>query len=322
MSEMNKNNLKGVTINDFFARFGYLSKEELISFIKKGLRYGYIYTHSGNEFHADEVFSIALLEIYRNKLNKEANKEIYPPFKVIRSRNISKSNKILKLDVDNSVLDHHFPKNEAAFRENGIQYATAGILWYILGNELVEERFVQTIDSQIFEPLDACDNGMNGIISQYSDMVATFVPNWNENHLILEEQMKKAIDFAITILERKISEFNAIDLAKISVEKSYKASLDKRIILLSKAMNWQEVLVPTEALFVIWKNDNKWSCQAVPTEIGSFQLKKGFHSNWRGLRNEVLKEQSGLDLEFCHSTGFYLVANTKEAAIEACKKSL
>lgn len=314
--------LEGVTIKEFFTRFGYSSKEDVINFIKQGLRYGYIYTHNGNEFHADEVFAIALLEIYRNKLNNDANKEIYPSFRVIRSRNISKEKKGLRLDVDSSVFDHHFPKNEAAFRENGIQYATAGILWFVIGAELVPERFVQTIDSQIFEKLDACDNGIEGISSQYSDMVATFVPNWNENHLILEEQMNKAIDFAITILERKIAEFKAIELAKLEVEKNYQNAEDKRIIILSKAMNWQEVLVPTESLFVIWQNNNQWSAQAVPTEIGSFELKKGFNSSWRGLRNEELKEKSGLDLVFCHSTGFYLVAETKEAAIEACKKSL
>lgn len=311
--------IEGVMIDEFFKSFGFISREEIISYVVNELKRGYVYTHNGKEFHADEVFGLALLDIFRKSYNEKKGKEILPAFKVIRERGIK--NVGLKIDVDETVFDHHFPKNKAAFRKNGIQYATAGLLWYVLGPELVPERFVETIDFSIFQKIDACDNGQE-LESQYSDMVSSFNLFWNEENITLESQMQKAIDFATIILERKIKEYNSIELAKEFVRSSYENAKDKRIIVLQKAMNWQEVLVPTEAIFVIWQNDKEWCCQAVPIAVGSFELKKGFNPNWRGFRNEQLQEISGLDLIFCHSTGFYLVAKTKEAAIAACNQSL
>lgn len=311
---------QGLSLDEFFDKFGF-TKESLLDEIKKCLRMGVIYTHSGKVFHADEVFSIALLEIYRQKLNKELRKELYPSFKIIRGRDFSDNVKGLRIDVDNSVFDHHFPKEQAAFRENGVQYASVGLLWSVIGKELVHTNYCEIFDKQIFESLDAFDNGQEGFTSQYSNIISSFNPQWNEDNLILETQMQKAVDFAIIILERKIAELNAIDLAKTEVIKSYEKTTDKRIVILSKCMNWEEVLVPTEALFVIWESEKQWCVQAVPKEINSFELKNGFKNDWRGLRNQELKEKSKLDLIFCHSTGFYLVAETKEAAIEACKQS-
>ena len=311
--------IPGIKIEEFIKKFGFNSRKELLDYVVKELKKGYIYTHNGKEFHADEVFGIALLEIFRLSYNKNMGKEILPSFKIIRERDIKYDG--LKIDVDETVFDHHFPKELAAFRENGIQYASAGILWYVLGPELVPERFVETIDYSIFQKIDACDNGQN-MESQYSDMVASFNLLWNEDDITLESQMQKAIDFSITILDRKIKEYQAIDEAKDLVMNIYNNSSVKKIIILPKAMNWQEVLVPTDALFVIWESNNTWCCQAVPVEVGSFSLKQGFNSKWRGLRNEQLKEVSNLDLIFCHNTGFYLVAETKESAIQACMQSM
>lgn len=313
--------VEGISIDEFLKNFGFNSKEDARNKINSLLRVGVVYTHSGPEFHADEVFALALLELYRKQLNKTLGKEFYPPFKVIRDRNISTRQNGLRIDVDSSFLDHHFPKNVAAFRNNGIQYASAGLLWSIIGEFMIGD-YAKDIDNELFQGLDACDNGQN-FDSQYAQMVSLFVPNWNEDNLNLLEQMNKAIDFATSVLERTFAKYNALKKSISLVQKVYEESKNKSIIILPKPLNWQSVLVPTEALYVIWQADNKqWNCQAVPIEVGSFTLKKGFLSNWRGLRNEELKEKSGLDLVFCHSSGFFLVANTKEAALEACLKSL
>lgn len=313
--------VKGIGIDEFFKRFGFNSIEEVRTKINSLLRVGVVYTHSGPEFHADEVFALALLELYRKQLNKKLGKEFYPPFKVIRDRNIPTHQNGLRIDVDSSFLDHHFPKEMAAFRSNGIQYASSGLLWHIVG-EFMIGNYVEDIDNELFQGLDACDNGQD-FSSQYAQMVSLFVPNWNENDLDLHKQMNKAIDFATNVLERIFAKYNALEESISLVQGAYEKAENKSIIFLPRPINWQSVLVPTEALYVIWQADNKqWNCQAVPVEVGSFTLKKGFLSNWRGLRNEELKEKSGLDLVFCHSSGFFLVANTKEAALEACLKSL
>ena len=312
---------EGISLEEHIKNYGMTTINDVKDFIKTSLKYGVVYTHSGHEFHADEVFALALLEYYRKSLNKRLGKEYYPTFKVIRDRNIPTKNKGLRIDVDASILDHHMSKEKAPFRENGIQYASVGLLWAIVGDELVPQKYVESVDFEIFEKIDACDNGIRDVESQYSLMISSFVPNWNES-ISLEEQMDKAIEIAYSIIERKIASILAIEEAKENVKKDYDNAKDKRIIILSKPMNWQEVLVDTEALFVIWKGDNEWDCQAVPIELGSFELKKGFNKEWRGYRNEELSKISGLNLIFCHSTGFYLVAKTKEDAIAACMKSL
>ena len=309
--------IEGITIEEFFQKFGFNSKQDVKDRIKTLLRYGVVFTHSGKEFHGDEVFALALLELYRQLLNKECNKEFYPPFKIIRERNISLEYPGLRIDVDSSFLDHHFPKTEAAFRTNGIQYASVGLLWYVIGEDLVGNN-ADNIDKELIQGLDASDNGQNFEFA-YSNMISLFVPNWNEENLTTEEQMQKAIDFAMIILERFFAKYKALDESIHLVETAYNNAINKEIVILPQALNWQKVLVPTEAKFVIWENEDKqWNCQAVPIEVGSFALKKGFKQSWRGLRNEELKELSGLDLVFCHSSGFFLVANTKETAIDAC----
>ncbi len=310
---------EGISIQEFWNKF-HTSRTELVQFIQKALKYGFVYTHNGKEFHADEVFAIALLDLYRIKLNKEAKKTIYTPFKIIRGREIKDTRKVLFIDVDESVFDHHFPKKDAAYRENGIQYASAGLMWAVLGSEFLPEEYVDAMDNAIFQSIDGADNGQN-VQSQYSDMIASFVPNWNEN-LNLEKQMALAIEFAKTIIERKLQFFNAISESKEVVKESYDKAEDKRIIILPQSMNWQGVLVSTEAKFVIWESDNTFCCQAVPVEVASFKLKTPFYKEWRGLRNEELRQVSKLNLVFCHSTGFYLVANTLEDAINACLISL
>lgn len=315
-----KRKIEGITLQEFWNKFN-TSRKKLVQFIQTALKYGFVYTHSGKEFHADEVFALALLDLYRIKLNKDANRTIYTPFKIIRDRGIKDKRNVLFIDVDESVFDHHFPKNEAAFRENGVQYASAGLMWAVLGKEFLPDEYVNAMDEAIFQSIDACDNGQFAT-SEYSSMIASFVPNWNEPRLNLEIQMALAIDFAKTIISRRLASFEAIVFAKEEVQKVYENTKDKRIIILPQAMNWQSVLVPTEAQFVIWKSDNTFCCQAVPVEVASFDLKTPFYKEWRGFRNEELKRISELNLIFCHSTGFYLVAETLEDAVKACLISL
>lgn len=310
-----------MTLENFWSMFE-MNKDKLVVFVKKALRYGVVYTHGGKAFHADETFSLALLEIYREKLNDEAGKEVYPPFRVIRKRNIQDCRNVLKIDVDATVFDHHFPRQKAAFRENGVQYATAGLVWAVLGTEFVTEEQAKQIDESVFMPLDANDNGINGYPSQYFDFISNMVPNWNED-VSVEFQMAQAVEYAKMILKRTLAKFEAINLARKEVQKTYENAKDKRIICLPKFMNWEEVLTSTpDAQFVIWKDNNSYNCQAVPPTLGSFEMRTPFCKEWRGLRKKELKDVSGLALEFCHSTGFFLVADTLEDAIKACKISM
>jgi len=43
---------------------------------------------------------------------------------------------------------------------------------------------------------------------------------------------------------------------------------------------------------------------------------------WGGQPEEILREKSGLALKFCHPSRFLVTAETKEDAIEACRRAL
>jgi uncharacterized UPF0160 family protein len=129
------------------------------------------------------------------------------------------------------------------------------------------------------------------------------------------------MDIAVDIIYNEVKEMwsksEANDLVKKYLENS-----DGTIVKLDQFCPWQEVLIPSDAKFVYWQRDGKWCCQAVPIEPMSFGLKTPFKESWRGLRNSELQQISGLNLEFVHASGFYMVAETEEDVIEACRQSL
>ena len=47
-----------------------------------------------------------------------------------------------------------------------------------------------------------------------------------------------------------------------------------------------------------------------------------FPPAWGGQPEEILREKSGLALKFCHPSRFLVTAETKEDAIEACRRAL
>jgi uncharacterized UPF0160 family protein len=311
---------KTMILKSFLEAKEIYSKDEANHLVRKGLEYGVVYTHSGREFHADEVFALALLDVYREWQNQILGYERYPKFEVIRGRKIECEEGILKIDVDQTFLDHHFPAEQQAVRENGVPYASAGLLWAFIGNDFLDNP--DRVDEELFLPIDAIDNGVEGYNSQFSMMVADMNSTWDDEGFDLEDAMHQAIEMAKTILKNKIKVLRSKEKAISIVKQAYDAAENKEIVILDKCIPWQQTLVPTEAKFVIWEGDMEFCAQAVPVEAGSFTLKKGFNPKWRGLRGDELLKASGLNLEFCHSTGFYLVADSLEDAIEACKVSL
>jgi uncharacterized UPF0160 family protein len=66
--------------------------------------------------------------------------------------------------------------------------------------------------------------------------------------------------------------------------------------------------VKGQVLYIVFpeKSGKKWRIQAVPSEEGSFGLRKGLKEDWRGIKDiPKLIELSGIkDIDFCHASGF------------------
>ena len=101
------------------------------------------FTHGG-KFHADDVFSAALL-LYLN-----------PEIQIERGNQVPENQEGLVFDVGRGAYDHH--QKDSRVRENGIPYAAFGLLWEVLGAEILGEDLAVQFDESFVQPLDQNDN--------------------------------------------------------------------------------------------------------------------------------------------------------------------
>ena len=120
------------------------------------------FTHGG-KFHADEVFSTALLQIVR------------PDSKITRGFTVPDDFDGIVYDVGFGMFDHHQEPRE--YRANGIPYAAFGLLWQVLGAGLVGENQARLIDENFIQPLDLNDN--TGEQDSLADAIGSFNPRWD-----------------------------------------------------------------------------------------------------------------------------------------------
>jgi len=275
-------------------------------------------THAGT-FHADDVFSAALLKL------------INPDINIIRKNDICNINSdCLIFDIGGGKFDHH--QFDAEYRDNGKKYASFGLLWREFSHLIVSSpAVIYNIDEKFIQPLDESDNF--GYSNSYSDIVASFNFTWLEKENISDlevyesendKRFNSAVEVAIAILKRVIKKEEANVEASKYVKKTFDESDDKEIIVLEKSLPWKETLIETSAIYVVYPSSRGgWNAQVVPAEYKSPVAKKDFPYNWAGLRNDELEKECGIkDAVFCHSSLFMCAANTKEAAISLCQKAL
>lgn len=256
------------------------------------------FTHSG-KFHADDVFSTALLQL------------IYPDIEITRGAVVPADFDGIVFDIGNGKYDHH--QLDKRVRENGVPYAAFGLLWEEYGSQIVGEKRAKKFDEEFVQEIDLSDN--TGVKSSLCSVISSFNSNWNED-ADNEEQFWTAVAIAKQILEREIanirSKETACDEVRCQVEKS-----DNQVLVLEKPMPWKEVVVDTDILYVVLKSDRGgYIVQAVPQSADTNELKKPFPSEWRGAARAQLAQLTGVrSFSFCHVSGFLCVTETKEDAI-------
>ena len=212
------------------------------------IRYGI--THGGL-FHADDVFSSALL------------KYIIPEIEISRVFKAPENygSDTIVFDIGDGPFDHH--QQEKEYRENGIPYASFGLLWREFGILLFPEEQVEKFDRDFVCPIDKADN--TGCGDSLSRVISSFNPNWDMKD---DTAFDKAVSFALEILKR---EFSRIE-ASLRAEKEVKEALNKmeaNVVVLTRFVPWQNVLVPTDALYVVYPSlRGGYNIQCVPAPGG------------------------------------------------------
>lgn len=287
-------------------------------------------THSGT-FHSDEVFSTVIL---KNILDKE-------PIKICRISEIKEATDSFIYDIGGGKYDHHQPGGNGQ-RKNGVKYSSFGLIWKDFGKVFLEKIGVENIsqvwekiDKKIVQTIDATDNGQFSIINKFDfeivtipNLISVYNSNWDEE----EKQdifFLQAVEFAENILIKIIIDEDSKEKAKILIETAIEES-ENQIIILEKFLPWKECLLQStnpkakDILFVIFPSNREgYNICTVPKELGSFESKKLFPIEWKGLRDEELQKITGVNTAFfCHNERFICCTRTKDDALKIAELAI
>ena len=198
------------------------------------------YTHA-TIFHADDVFSAALLEI------------LYPNIEIVRTLNVPelKADEIA-FDIGGGEFDHHDdlqyrPKPDYTDEDYVEQpYAAFGLLWREFGHELVStESAFNMFDKNIVVPVDLHDNGVD-MSNSISFMVSAMNQMWDEDTTD-DERFFETVAIIKPLLKRYIENLNSTARAESVIREAMKG----KYIKVKYCMQLPEVRVPS---FVFYAN--------------------------------------------------------------------
>lgn len=277
-------------------------------------------THSG-PFHSDDVFAAASLLMRFGEGHE-----------IIRTRDpvVIASGDIVfdvgrEYDESRMRFDHHQgPK----VRANGIPYASFGLIWRRWGSEISgSPEAAARLDLRLVQPIDAGDNSLSLSESTHKeatdykiqDAIKAFRPTWLEVE-DFDAVFFDAVNFARSILVRGIAQAQAEVRADKELAIAYKASLDKRILVLEGRLPTSGFVASRQdILFVVSPDDAKgsmWAAKSVGIREGSLESRKKFPEAWANELGDRLAAVSGVqDAVFCHRGRFIAVAKSKEGAV-------
>jgi uncharacterized UPF0160 family protein len=299
-----------------------------------------IATHNGT-FHADDVFGVAVLLL------------LYPGAEIVRTRD---SEAIAKADFAVDVggewdpargrFDHH-QRGFAGARQNGVIYASAGLVWEAFGTALVEGMFgledralaeavARDLDVELVQHLDRADTGAShgapGLFG-LSELVAQLNLPWdnadagNKDGQATLANFGKAMEVTSLFLQASLDQLRAKHQGAQSVRTAEKVLGGAVLVLPRGALPWAEVVsveMP-EVLFVVYpdSSDNQFQLHIVPVEPNSFVARKDLPQTWAGLRGAELAAACGVeDAVFCHNARFIGGAGSLKGALKMAELAL
>ena len=292
-----------------------------------------VVVHDG-DFHPDEVFACAVFFLWAEKTGNK--------IKIIRNREkeiITKADIVADVggvyDPDRNRFDHH-QKEGAGIHENGIPYASFGLVWKKYGAEVCSDREVaNSIERDLVVPVDARDNGIN--ISATNDFkiddhrthdaIDHFNFTYQEDQGPSYKQFEKALYLTKEILIREIAWAKAlIDGEKETLELIRKQD-NPEILILEKNIEWHQAVSNNKNIkFIVYSGKSKqdWRIQVGRNDLKDYNSNRAkLPESWWGLRDKDLINTSGVkEAVFCTNRGWLAVAKTKEGAIEMANKAL
>jgi uncharacterized UPF0160 family protein len=303
-------------------------------------------THDG-KFHADELLAWVIIRL------------ALPTAELTRTRD---RDVIAEADIcfdvgdtfnpESGRFDHHqwkALKGEGRFRENGIPFAAAGLVWETYGVAAVRqyvkkthgthittaeaEEIVKAVDVSLMQGVDVIDTGyiktfkyVDGNrppnINSFSQRMSRQNVSWRADGTARDETFAffKACRRAEEDLADVIEGCLDFQEAKVPVASAF-AKRVVGVMILEVGCPWQSHLInmdpDEEVLFVISQSgEDEWMISNVPSAPGSFQSRGDLPEKWAGLRDEDLQKVSGVeDAIFVHGGRFCGAARSIEGAM-------
>jgi len=239
-------------------------------------------------FHADEVTAIALLEVF--------TEEEYIVQRVDHdTTNFADFDMVIdigkKYDGE-KYFDHHQYKGGKS---------SAGLIWSYLE---VEEDYPKI--SKFIKQIDDHDTGVQKAKEfEYSNLISCYNSDDINDPQKQDEQFKKAVEFAKTVLDSFATMEENLQEAKSIVARSYTFDNNRAILELETfTPHWTTYIngmLTPHIKAVVWEDEaeKNWKVKIPAKKLGSYEL--------------VTKplEDDGT-MEFVHSSGFYAIAKDEE----------
>ena len=211
------------------------------------------FTHGG-KFHADDVFSAALL-LYLN-----------PEIVIARGNRVPEDFDGIVFDIGRGRYDHH--QKDSRVRENGVPYAAFGLLWEELGEAILGEELAAEFDEAFVQPLDNNDN--TGEKNELATLIGNFNPAWDAQGGS-DAAFFQAVSVAGMILENKFERYRGNERADRQIEEvlaaheravtsGETAERDAAILILPYFIPCQKRLSETGIAFVIFPSNRGGYC--------------------------------------------------------------
>ena len=290
-----------------------------------------IVVHNGR-FHTDDVFATATIVIL---LKRRGLFELDQPI-IVRTRdeNIIKDAEYV-MDVGGVFnpeirrFDHH-QQGGAGVRQNGIPYASFGLVWKTYGVELGgSEKIAQAIDERLVQSIDANDNGVSVYKTVFEkvypygiyDGVSSLNPRWKEGEEDRDPGFVMGVGAGEIVIEGEVGWGWDIEEARIAVEKLYASSFDKRICVFDKPYPSHVLIQYPEVLYAVKPHDHAesgtWKVESIAVSENSYTSRKPFPKSWAGKRDHELAQVTGVsDAIFCHNARFLVTAGSEEGALK------
>ncbi len=317
-----------------------------------------IVTHAAN-FHPDDLFAVATL-VYMLESEGYGLREKNPDkrIKIIRTLKPEMFEDVADYIVDiggkhdpkKGLFDHH-QQNGAGTRQNGIMYASFGLVWQAFGKKIAGSSFAfDWMDRHMVQGIDAMDTGTY----LYEPVFPDVYPFLFESYIHAACDVVKADDGDSAGSKEgkdaaRLKQFDqefmrllpiAKDALRIFIIKSrqkekiarktraaYDKARDKRAIVSNayiptsfSEFKEPEYIQPLTFTFPDLRGN--WSTKVVTVSGQSYDSHIKFPERWRGLRDGEMAAASGVpDAIFCHNSGFLMVAKSKEGALELVRRA-